>query len=151
MEDIFGRKIGNVFESGLSDAGRAEEFIGIPEILEERWSSLHQNGKALHPWFGLNEKVYFIRRVISSVRHWESERRVYNVPADTLCWSRLDNSGHLEVNCSQSRRLPAQTLPTPITIPALRILGEKTLFLTAVYRQKTSALTNHLMKATGKC
>ena len=45
--------------------------------------------------------------------------------ADTFCWSRLDNSGHLEVNCSQSRRLQAQTLPTPITIPALRILGEK--------------------------
>ena len=27
----------------------------------------------------------------------------------------------------------AQTLPTPITIPTPRILGEKTLFLTAVY------------------
>lgn len=27
MDDIFGRKIGSVFESGLSDAGGAEKFI----------------------------------------------------------------------------------------------------------------------------
>ena len=41
MDDIFGRKIGSIFESGLSDAGSAEEFIGLFESLEEKWSSLH--------------------------------------------------------------------------------------------------------------
>ena len=56
MDDIFGRKIGRVFESGLSDAGSVEEFIGMLESLEEKWSSLHQNGKAFHSWFGLKKK-----------------------------------------------------------------------------------------------
>ena len=58
MDDVFGKKIGSVFESGLSDA----------ESLEEKWSSLHQNGKAFHSWFELNKKEDFIRSVISSVR-----------------------------------------------------------------------------------
>ena len=34
MDDIFGKKIGSVFESGLSDAGSTEEFIGMLESLE---------------------------------------------------------------------------------------------------------------------
>ena len=33
MDDIFGRKIGSVCESGLSDAGSAEEVIGMLESL----------------------------------------------------------------------------------------------------------------------
>ena len=45
MDDIFGRKIGSVFESRLSDAGSAENFFGLFESLEEKWSSLHSNGK----------------------------------------------------------------------------------------------------------
>ena len=44
MDDIFGRKIGSVFESRLSDAGSAENFFGLFESLEEKWSSLHSNG-----------------------------------------------------------------------------------------------------------
>ena len=51
MDDIFGRNIGSVSESGLSDAGSAEEFLGLFESLEEKWSSLHSNGKAFHSWF----------------------------------------------------------------------------------------------------
>ena len=43
---------GSVFESGLSDAGSAEEIIGMLESLEEKWSSRHQNGKAFHSWLG---------------------------------------------------------------------------------------------------
>ena len=37
MDDIFGRKIGSVFESGLLDAGSAEEFTGLLESLEKKW------------------------------------------------------------------------------------------------------------------
>ena len=64
MDDIFGRKIGSVFESGLSDAGSAEEVIGMLDGLEEKWSSRHQNGKAFHSWFGLNKNYDFIRSVL---------------------------------------------------------------------------------------
>ena len=35
MDNIFGRKIGSIFESGLSEAGSAEQFIGLFESLEE--------------------------------------------------------------------------------------------------------------------
>ena len=45
MDDIFGRKIGSVFESGLSDAGSAEEFTGLLESLEKKWSLLHLGDK----------------------------------------------------------------------------------------------------------
>ena len=64
MDDIFGRTIGNVFESGLSDAGSTEEVIGLLESLEEKWSSRHQNGKASDSWLGLNKKEDFIRSVL---------------------------------------------------------------------------------------
>lgn len=37
MDDIFGRKIGSVFESGFLDVGSVEEFIGMLESLEEKW------------------------------------------------------------------------------------------------------------------
>ena len=53
MDDIFGRMIGSVFESRLSDAGSAENFFGLFESLEEKWSSLHSNGSLpLVTWFG---------------------------------------------------------------------------------------------------
>lgn len=51
LNDIFGRKVDSVFESGLSDAESAEEFIALFESLEEKWSSLHSNGKTFHSWF----------------------------------------------------------------------------------------------------
>ena len=54
MDDIFGRKIGSVFESGLSDAESAEEIIGLFESLDEKWSSSLSNGKVFHSWFGSN-------------------------------------------------------------------------------------------------
>ena len=50
---------------------------------------------------------------------------------------------------TQGRWCTAQTLPIPITIPALRISCEKTLFLTDVYIS-TSAPTTHLMNARRK-
>ena len=68
IDDIFGRMVGSVFESGLSDAGSADEFIGLLESLEGKWSSLHPNGKAFHSWFRLKKTEEFIRSVISPVR-----------------------------------------------------------------------------------
>lgn len=56
MDDIFGRKIGSAFESGLSDAGSAEEFIGLFKSLEEKWSSLHSNGLPLLVWLRKKNK-----------------------------------------------------------------------------------------------
>ena len=57
------------FLSGLSDAGSAEDFIGLFESLEEKWSSLHSNEKAFHSWFGSKKTEGFIRSVMSPVRH----------------------------------------------------------------------------------
>ena len=45
MDDIFGRKIGSVFESGLLDAGSAEEFTGLLESPEKKWSLLRLGDK----------------------------------------------------------------------------------------------------------
>ena len=36
LADIFGTKIGSIFESGLSDAASAEEFISLFESLQEK-------------------------------------------------------------------------------------------------------------------
>lgn len=67
MDDIFGRKIGSVFESGFLDVGSVEEFIGMLESLEEKWLLFYQNGKVFYFWFGLNKKEDFICSVISFV------------------------------------------------------------------------------------
>ena len=45
MDDIFGRKIGSVFESGLLDTGSAEEFTGLLESPEKKWSLLRLGDK----------------------------------------------------------------------------------------------------------
>ena len=95
MDDIFGRKIGSVFESGLSDAGSAEEFIGMLESLEEKWSSLHQNGKAFHSWFGLKKKEEFIRSVISPVR----QRAGLGCPPEKFTTNRSERTNGVLQDC----------------------------------------------------
>ena len=95
MDDIFGRKIGSVFESGLSDAGSAEEFIGMLESLEEKWSSLHQNGKAFHSWFGLKKKEEFIRSVISPVR----QRAGLGCPPEKFTTNRSERTNGVFQDC----------------------------------------------------
>ena len=67
LNDIFGRKVDSVFESGLSDAGSVEEFIALFESLEEKWLLLHSNGKTFHSWFDAKKKQDFLRSVISPV------------------------------------------------------------------------------------
>ena len=68
MDDIFGRKVGNVFESGLSDAEGQAKFIGLLGSLEDKWTAAHANGKAFHSWFSEKKSEDFIRSVIRPVR-----------------------------------------------------------------------------------
>lgn len=95
MDDIFGRKIGSVFESRLSDAGSAEEFTGLFESLEEKWSSLHSNGKAFHSWFGSKKKkkkkrkTSYVALLVPSVRElalvaYQTNSQPINLNAQTL-------------------------------------------------------------------
>ena len=95
MDDIFGRKIGSVFESGLSDAGSAEECIGMLESLEEKWSSLHQNGKAFQFWFGLKKKEEFMRSIISPVH----QRAGLGCPPEKLTTNRSERTNGVRQDC----------------------------------------------------
>ena len=95
MDDIFGRKIGRVFESGLSDAGSAEESIGLFESLEEKWSSLHSNGKAFLSWFGSKKTEEFIRSVISPVR----QRAGLGCPPDKFTTNRSERTNGVLQDC----------------------------------------------------
>ena len=89
-------KLGNgVFESGMSDAGSAEEFIGMLKSLEEKWSSLHQNGKAFHSWFGLNKKEDFIRSVISPV----CQRAGLGCPPEKFTTNRSERTNGVLQDC----------------------------------------------------
>ena len=87
--------MGSVFESGLSDAGSAEEFIGLFESLEEKWSSLHSNGKAFHSWFGSKKTEEFIRSVISPVR----QRAGLGCPPDKFTTNRSERTNGVLQDC----------------------------------------------------
>ena len=68
ISDVFGRQIGDVFESGLTDASSQEDFDNLLEVLKERWSNAHDNGTAFHDWFVEHKAREFVECVISSVR-----------------------------------------------------------------------------------
>ena len=51
VADIFGRKRGDILESGLTDAKSDEAFDAMLGNLEERWSSMHAKGKAFFTCF----------------------------------------------------------------------------------------------------
>ncbi|XP_078364368.1 uncharacterized protein LOC144648781 [Oculina patagonica] len=95
MDDIFGRRIGRVFESGLSDAGSAEEFLGLFESLEGKWSSLHSNGKAFHSWFGAKKKEEFLNSVISPVR----QRAGLGCPPEKFTTNRSERTNGVLQDC----------------------------------------------------
>ena len=100
MDDTFGRKICSVFESGLSDAGSAEEFIGLFESLEEKWSLLHSNGKAFHSWFGSKKTEEFIRSVISPVR----QNAGHGCPPDKFTNNRSERTNDILQDCVKRER-----------------------------------------------
>ena len=95
MDNIFGRKIGSIFESGLSEAGSAEQFISLFESLEEKWSSLHSNGKAFHAWFDSKKTEGFIRSVISPVR----QRAGLGCPPDKFTTNRSERKNGVLQDC----------------------------------------------------
>ena len=95
MDVIFGRKIGSVFQSGLSHAGSAEEFIGMFESLKEKWTSLHSNGKAFHSQFGSKKTEEFIRSVISPVR----QRAGLGCPSDKFTTNRSERTNGVLQDC----------------------------------------------------
>ena len=94
MDDIFGRMIGSVFESRLSDAGSAENFFGLFESLEEKWSSLHSNGSLpLLVWLEKHEE--FIRSVISPIR----QRAGLGFPPDKFTTNRSERTNSVLQDC----------------------------------------------------
>ena len=94
MDDIFGRKIGSVFESRLSDAGSAENFFGLFESLEEKWSSLHSNRRLpLLVWLEKHEE--FIRSVISPIR----QRAGLGFPPEKFTTNRSDRTNSVLQDC----------------------------------------------------
>ena len=93
-DDIFGRKIGSVFESRLSDAGSAENFFGLFESLEEKWSSLHSNGSLpLLVWLEKHEE--FIRIFISPIR----QRAGLGFPPDKFTTNRSERTNSVLQDC----------------------------------------------------
>ena len=94
MDDIFGRKIGSVFESRLSDAGSAGNFIGLFESLEEKWSSLHSNGSLpLLVWLEKHEE--FIRSVVSPIRQGAG----LGFPPDKFTTNRSERTNSVLQDC----------------------------------------------------
>ena len=67
ISDVFGRQIGDVFESGLTDASSQEDFANLLELLKERWFNAHGNGTAFHDWFVEHKAWEFVECVISPV------------------------------------------------------------------------------------
>ena len=94
MDDIFGRKIGSVFESRLSDAGSAENFFGLFESLEEKWSSLHSN-RSLPLLVWLEKHEEFIRSVISPIR----QRAGLGFPPDKFTTNRSERTNSVLQDC----------------------------------------------------
>lgn len=68
ISDVFGRLIGDIFESGLTDAANKEEFDSMLNLLKQKWSNAHNNGAVFHEWFIANKAVSFLQSVISPVR-----------------------------------------------------------------------------------
>ena len=68
IADIFGRKIGDVFESGISDAKDADELTAMLDSIECKWAAAHRNGQVFHKWFLEKKAKEFAENVIVSVR-----------------------------------------------------------------------------------
>lgn len=66
--DIFGKTTGSIRESGLNDAEDEEKFKNMLLNLNEKWSTLHKNGKVFHEWFQTRKSQEFLASVIKPVR-----------------------------------------------------------------------------------
>ena len=88
VADIFGRKRGNIFESGLTDARSDEAFDAMLGNLEERWSSTHAKGKAFFTWFQTRKRKEFLNSVIRPVR----QRAGLGSPPDRFTTNRSEQT-----------------------------------------------------------
>ena len=75
--------------------GVQKNLLKVLESLEEKWSSLHQNGKAFHSWFGLNKKKDFIRSVITAVR----QRAGLGCPPEKFTTNRSERTNGVLQDC----------------------------------------------------
>ena len=75
------------------------------ERLEEKWSSLHQNGKAFHSWFGLKKKEEFIRSIISLVR----QRAGPGCPPEKSTTNRYERTNDVLQDCVKRECATAKT------------------------------------------
>ena len=88
VADIFGRKRGDIFESGLTDARSDEAFDAMLGNLEERWSSTHAKGKAFFTWFQTRKRKEFLNSVIRPVR----QRAGLGSPPDRFTTNRSEQT-----------------------------------------------------------
>ena len=88
VADIFGRKRGDIFESGLTDARSDEAFDAMLGNLEERWSSIHAKGKAFFTWFQTRKRKEFLNSVIRPVR----QRAGLGSPPDRFTTNRSEQT-----------------------------------------------------------
>ena len=68
LADVFGRRNGDVFESGLPDARSKEEFDSFMRSLKGKWQNAHVSGNGFYRWFLQNKAEEFIKCVIRPVR-----------------------------------------------------------------------------------
>ena len=68
VADIFGRQVGEVHESGLSDAESQESFRKQMEMVKENWSKCHLYGPKFFQWFVKNKEKKMLNHVIVPVR-----------------------------------------------------------------------------------
>lgn len=77
VADIFGRKRGDILESGLTDAIKGDgAFDAMLGNLEERWSSMHAKGKAFFTWFQARKRKEFLNSVSDKTSPPKSRSRI---------------------------------------------------------------------------
>ena len=88
IADIFGKRRGDVLESGLTDAKTEDAFDAMLDNLENRWSVLHRNGQAFFQWFIARKRTEFLNSVISPVR----QRAGLGCPPDRFTTNRSEQT-----------------------------------------------------------
>lgn len=91
VADIFGRRRGSVFESGLADASRRDVFVRQLGQLEEVGSALHVNGRRIDDWFLDHKSADFVNCAISPV----PQRTGLGFPPDSFTSNRSEKTNSL--------------------------------------------------------
>jgi hypothetical protein len=144
LADIFGRKSGNVHESGLVDADSAEIFRAQMNSLEQNWSENHNEGERFFEWFLENKSEKFIKSVISPVR----QRAGLGCPPSNFTTNRSERTNGViqDYIRRKSGRLPVDVFTFATTLQSLIEIQEKEMELAVVGRgeYELRQLYNHL-------